>query len=175
MRNSSLILSLLALMAMASASSAHEATKNGVTLSHAWIRATPSGATVGAAFMEIKTDDKTADKLIGVATPVAARPEIHTHIMDGNVMKMRKIEGIELKPATSHILKPMGDHLMLIELKQPLKEGDLVKLTLTFEKAGSIEIDATVEPAGATGPHGMDHQPASGDDPAKSGMDHSKH
>jgi len=174
MRNSSLALAVLALMAMATASTAHEATKNSVTLSHAWIRATPAGATVGAAFMEIKTDEKTADKLIGVATAVAGRPEIHTHIMDGNVMKMRKIDAIELKPATSHILKPMGDHLMLIELKEPLKEGDLVKLTLTFEKAGPIDIDATVEPAGANGPHGMDKQPTA-DDAAKSGMDHSQH
>ncbi len=174
MRNSSFALAVLALLAMATAPGAHEATKNGVTLAHAWIRATPAGATVGAAFMEIKTDDKTTDKLIGVATEAAARPEIHTHIMDGNVMKMRRIDAIELKPATSHILKPMGDHLMLIDLKGPLKEGDLVKLTLTFEKAGAIDIDATVEPAGANGPHGMDKQPTS-DDAEKSGMDHSKH
>lgn len=172
MRNLKLALGLVALIISAGTVTGHEATKNGVTVAHAWARATPGGATVGAAYLEIKTDDKTTDKLVSVSTPVAGRPEIHTHIMEGDVMKMRKVEAIALKPGESHVLKPMGDHLMLMDLKQPLKEGDLIKLTLTFEKAGALEIDATVEPAGATGPHGLDHQPTADDDAGKKSTEH---
>ncbi len=138
---------------------AHEATSKGVTVAHPWVRATPDGATVGSGFLEIKTDKDTADRLIGIASPVAATAEVHSMTMDGAVMKMRRLDGIDLKPGESHVLKPMGEHIMLLGLKQPLKEGDLVKLTLTFAKAGSIEIEASVEPMGAMGPHGFDHQP----------------
>jgi copper(I)-binding protein len=79
--------------------------------------------------------------------------------MDGNVMKMRSLDGIDLKPGQSLVLKPMADHIMLFGLKEPLKEGDLVKLTLTFEKAGPIEVEATVEAPGSMGPHGLSKQP----------------
>lgn len=139
--------------------SAHEFGTKGVTISHPWVRATPKGATVGAAYLEIKTDGKTTDRLLAARSPVAGTVEIHTHIMEGDVMKMRRVEGIDVKAGTSHILKPSGDHVMLMDLKQPLKEGDLLKITLVFAKAGEIEIDATVEPIGAKGPYGMDHQP----------------
>lgn len=152
--------------------SAHEATSKGVTVSHPWLRATPAGSKTGVAFMQISADDKTTDKLIAAASPVSGRVELHTHIMDGDVMKMRQVESIEIKAGQSHVLKPGGDHVMLFELKQPLAEGDLVKLTLTFEKAGPIEVEGTVEPAGAMGPHGMDHQPGAEDMPD---MHHSGH
>ncbi len=151
---------------------AHDASSNGVTVAHPWTRATPGGATVGAAFLEIKTDKGVTDKLVSASSPAASRVEIHTHVMDGDVMKMRRVDAIELKDGQSHVLKPMGDHIMLFDLKMPLKEGDLVKLELKFEKAGAIAIDATVEPAGAMGPHGMDSQP--GHD-ANDGHDHSGH
>lgn len=151
---------------------AHEATSKGVTVAHPWLRATPAGSTTGVAFMEISADDKTTDKLIAAASPVSGRVELHTHIKDGDVMKMRQVEFIEIKAGQSRVLKPGGDHVMLFELKQPLAEGDLVKLTLTFEKAGPIEVEGTVEPAGAMGPHGMDRQPGHDDMP---GMDHSGH
>jgi periplasmic copper chaperone A len=68
----------------------------------------------------------------------------------------------------------MGDHVMLFDLKQPLKEGDLLKMTLIFEKAGPIEVEASIEPIGAKGPHGTDSQPTSGDEKAGKG-EHSGH
>ncbi len=152
----------------APASLAHEYAAKGVSISHPWARATPKGAKVGAAYLEIKTDAKTSDRLLGARTAVAGKVEIHTHIHEGGVMKMRQIPGIDLAAGVSHVLKPSGDHVMLMDLKQPLKEGDLLKLTLVFEKAGEIEVEATVEALGAKGPHGMDHQPG------HEGMDHSK-
>ena len=161
------VVAAVAVVASATMASSHEATSKGVTVAHPWARATPGGATVGAAFMEIRTDKGVTDRLISVASPVAGRAEVHTHIMDGNVMKMRRVEALDLKDGTSHVLKPMGDHIMLFDLKQPLKEGDLIKIALTFEKAGVVEVEGTVEPVGAMGPHGMDHQPMLDDTPSK--------
>lgn len=172
MRQFGILAAVVLTLAGHSSASAHEASSNGVTVAHPWTRATPGGATVGAAFLEIKTDKGVTDKLVSATSPAAGRVEIHTHIMDGDVMKMRRVDAVELKDGASHILKPMGDHIMLFDLKEPLKEGDLVKLELNFEKAGAIAIDATVEPAGAMGPHGMDSQPGHDE---KDGHDHSGH
>jgi len=138
---------------------AHEESKGGITVAHPWSRATPGGSTIGAVFMEIKAAEGVADRLISATTPVAGRVEIHTHVHEGGVMKMRQVEAIALKAGSSALLKPKGDHVMLYDLKAPLKEGDLLPLTLVFEKAGRIEVQATVEPVGAMGPHGMSAQP----------------
>jgi periplasmic copper chaperone A len=138
---------------------AHETSNAGVTVAHPWARATPGGATVGAAYLEIKTAAGVDDTLVSISSPIAGRVELHTHLMEGDIMKMRRVENLPLKSETSTVLQPRGDHVMLMDLKQPLKEGDLIKLVLTFAKAGPLEIEATVEPIGAMGPHGMDHQP----------------
>ena len=173
MRITSLYLGLAAAIFVAGPLAAHEVSSKGVTVAHPWTRATPGGATVGAAFLELRTDKGVTDKLLSASSPVAGRVEVHTHILDGDVMKMRRIDALPLKGGASHVLKPMGDHIMLFDLKQPLKEGDTVKLTLTFEKAGAIEVEGSVEPAGAMGPHGFDGQPGA---PAeKSGAQHHHH
>lgn len=180
MRPLGFVLAAFAACAAITPASAHEATSKGVTVAHPWARATPGGATVGVAFMEIRTDKGVTDRLIGAASPAAGRVEVHTHIMDGDVMKMRRVEAVDLKEGSSLILKPMGEHLMLFDLNAPLKEGDLVKIQLKFEKAGTIDIEGTVEPAGAMGPHGMDHQPGSEDSAGAEGQNsghehHSQH
>ncbi len=167
------VFAALSVAGLAAEAGAHEFTAKGVSVAHPWARATPKGAKVGAAYLEIKTDAATADRLIGAKSSVAGKVEIHTHIHEGDVMKMRRIDGIDLKAGAAHVLKPSGDHVMLMDLKQPLKEGDLLKITLIFEKAGELEIDATVEPIGAKGPHGMDHQPGH-EAAGHQGMDHSK-
>jgi copper(I)-binding protein len=154
---------------IATAVIAHGGESNGTTVSHPWVRATPGGSDLTAAFMEIKSD--AGDKLVSAKSDVAGRVEVHTHIMDGDVMRMRRVESLEVAKGASRILKPMGDHLMLMDLKGPLKEGDLVKLTLTFEKAGDIDVEATVEAVGAMGPHGMSEQPKS-DDKSDAGHHH---
>lgn len=151
---------------------AHEYEAGDISVAHPWARATPGGAKVGAAFMEIKAKDGVADTLVSASTPAAGRVEIHTHIMDDGVMKMRRIENLPVGEGKSVVLRPSGDHIMLFDLKAPLKEGDLLPLTLVFEKAGEIKIEATVEPVGAKGPHGMDHQPGH---EAGGGSDHGQH
>jgi copper(I)-binding protein len=151
MRFKILFLGLAALLPVAA--HAQDVTSKGVTVAHPWARATPGGATVGAAFLEIKTDKNTSDRLIGVSSPVAAKAEVHSSSMQNGIMKMRYLDGIDLKPGETHVLKPMGEHIMLFKLKHPLKKGDLVDLTLNFKNAGAITVKAKVEAMGAMGSH----------------------
>lgn len=138
---------------------AHEYEAGGITVSHPWARATPGGATVGAAYVEIQAKDGQSDVLVAATSPLAGRVELHTHSMDGGVMKMRRMEKLPIAGGASAVLKPSGDHIMLFDLKEPLKEGAVLPITLVFEKAGEVKIEATIEPPGAKGPHGLDHQP----------------
>ncbi|MFA5951638.1 MAG: copper chaperone PCu(A)C [Hyphomicrobium sp.] len=130
--------------------SAQDAPKPGVTVTNAWARAMPAGATVGAAYLELTAT--TGDKLIAIASPVAGRAEIHTHVHDNGTMQMRRLESFELKPGEPRKLAPGGDHLMLFDVKAPLQQGGTLPLTLTFEKAGVISVEAKIEPIGAPGP-----------------------
>jgi hypothetical protein len=151
--------------------SAQEFTGKDVVVSRPWARATPGGATVGGAFLEIRTTGQ-GDRLIGAASPAAGMVEIHNHIMENGVAKMRRVEAIAIKGGTSVVLKPGGYHVMLMDLKQPLKEGDTLKLTLQFERAGDIEVAAKVEAIGSKGPPGFDSQAASGASNSDSGHHH---
>lgn len=157
------ILATLPWIAAPQSARAHEFSRESVTIAHPWARATPPGARVGAAYLEIKASQKSGDKLIGArADGIASRVEIHTHEADGDVVKMRELASLDIAPGSSVVFSPAGHHLMLIDLVKPLEEGDLIKFALVFEKAGAIEVEATVEPIGAKGPHGMDHQPGQG-------------
>lgn len=177
-RATALAATLLALSAIAAGgatASAHEFKSKTITVAHPWARATPPGAKIGGAYFEIQASKAGGDRLIGAsADAVAGRVEIHTHEhgADG-LMKMRQIPDLPVQAGTSVVLGPGGHHLMLMDLKAPLVEGDLIKITLQFEKAGKIDLEATVEPVGAKGPHGMDHQP--GQDAGKATMDHGAH
>ena len=153
------LLALALLLVGIGVATAHEFTAGGVTVTHPWARATPGGAKVGGAYLEMKAAKGKGDRLIAVRSAVAGSAELHTHIMDGGIARMRRVDAIAVPGGKSVILKPSGHHLMLMDLKGPLKEGDLLKFTLVFEKAGEIEVEATVEPIGAMGPHGFDHQP----------------
>lgn len=156
------ILAIAMLLIIVGAAVAHEYSAKGVTVAHPWARATPGGATVGAAFLEMKAARGRGDRLVSARSPAAGAVEIHSHVMEGGVARMRRVEAIPVPGGKSVVLKPSGYHLMLTDLKAPLKEGDLVKITLVFEKAGAIDLEATVEPIGATGPHGFDAQPKTG-------------
>lgn len=134
-------------------------TAGGISVGQAWTRATPGGAKIGAAYLTIAAAKGTADRLLSASSPAAARVELHTHTMEGDVMKMRRVDDIAVADGKTVLLQPSGLHVMLIDLAAPLKAGDTVKLTLKFEKAGEIAVDAPVEPIGARGPHGLDFQP----------------
>jgi len=140
------ILGLSAALLLSAAASAHEYKVGDLLIGHPYARATVPGQPSGGAYLSIENKGKSADKLIGVASPAAKSTEIHTMSMDGNVMKMREVGSIEIKPAEKVAMQPgNGYHIMMIGLTQQLKAGDKVPMTLTFEKAGKVDVTVNVE------------------------------
>jgi copper(I)-binding protein len=136
---------------------ATEAAASIIAVTEPWSRETAEGQNAGGAFMTIANTGTAADRLTGGRTPVAGRVEIHTMSMDGGVMRMRQLEeGLEVPAGGEVTLKPGSFHVMLMDLKQPLKAGDKVPLALTFAGAGTIETQLDVRPAGEMVP-GMTH------------------
>ena len=120
-------------------------------ISQPWSRATPKGATVAGAYLKITNNGTTPDRLVSGSSPVAGRFEVHEVTTDNGVMKMRPLKGgLEIKPGQSVEFKPGSYHIMLLDLKQPLQKGERVKGTLTFEKAGSVDVDYMVVGVGET-------------------------
>jgi copper(I)-binding protein len=122
-----------------------------LTISQPWARATPPGAKAGAAYLIIKNESGQDDRLTAVVTPAAKKAELHTHVMDGNVMKMRPVKDVDVKAGGTTQFAPGGFHVMLLGLNEPLKEGKRFPLTLTFEKAGSVTVEVEVQATGAMG------------------------
>jgi len=141
-------------VALAFSAVAQDYTSKGITVVSPWARATPGGAKVGGAYLELKAAAGKGDRLIAAKSPAAGSVEIHSHVMEGGVARMRRVDAIEIAGGKSVMLQPGGYHIMLIDLKQPLKQGDRLKLTLVFETAGEIEVEATVEAIGSMGPQG---------------------
>lgn len=117
---------------------------NAIELQDAHARVIP-GSKVGAAYLRITNAGKEPDRLVAVSTTVAGSAELHTVTNDNGVMKMRPIDGITVKPGETVELKPGGMHIMLMGVRDGLKPGDTVPLTLTFDKAGEKSISATVD------------------------------
>ena len=149
-------LALTALCLVAGAAAAADYTLKSLSIDHPFARATPPGAKSGGAFFIVRNAGTTPDKLIRAASPVAGAVELHQMTMDGGVMKMRAMTALDVPPGGTLELKPGGFHVMMLDLKLPLKAGDKVPLTLTFEKAGSIDIAVQVESMGDMG--GMTHK-----------------
>ena len=118
-----------------------------------WARATPKGASSGAAYMTITNTGKTPDKVSCVSSDASAECQIHTMTMDNGVMQMRPVEGgLEIKPGETVTLKPGGFHMMLVNLKHPLEQGNTVKATLKFDSAGTVDVDYPIAAIGAAAP-----------------------
>jgi copper(I)-binding protein len=142
-RNTLLTISLVVASALAHA---HDFKLGDMRIGHPHARATVPGQPSGAVYLSIQNSGKAADKLIAVSSPIAQNASIHTMAMDGNVMKMREVQTIDLGPGAKVAMKPGdGYHVMLIGLKQPLKRDDKFPLTLTFEKAGKVEVQVHVD------------------------------
>jgi copper(I)-binding protein len=123
-----------------------------------WARATAATAKTGAAYMILRNTGAAGDRLVAASTPVAGRVELHTHVKDGDVMRMRKVEAIDVDAHGSAKLEPGGLHVMFFDIKAPLKEGQKFPLTLKFEKAGEIATEVAVRSAGAASSSGhMEH------------------
>lgn len=148
----------LALAALAAL--AHDYKAGAITINHPWARATPQGATVGAGYLTLTNTGTAPDRLVGASAAAADHVELHEMSMTDGVMRMRPVkDGIELKPGQTVEFKSGAFHLMMVDLKQPLQQGQRVKGTLTFEKAGSVEVEFAVEAIGgpARPAPAMDH------------------
>lgn len=142
-----------AVLLAAAAAAAHDYALGDLTIAHPWARASAGPARNGAAYLSVRNGGE-ADRLVAVAGDVAERVELHTHRTEGTVMQMRQVEAVEVPAGGTATLQPGGFHIMLIGLKQPLKEGERFPLLLTFEKAGAVTVEVKVEGVGSMGPQG---------------------
>jgi hypothetical protein len=157
MRMHTLFGALAALSLSVAAVFAHEYKLNHLVLSHPWSRATPPGAKVGGGFVVIANSGAEADRLLKAEAAFAGKVELHEMKVENGVMTMRPLaNGIEIPAGGEAALKPGGLHVMFMDLKEPLKEGEMRKARLVFEKAGAIEVEFKVEAVGAGhGAHGV--------------------
>lgn len=118
----------------------------GVAVENPWTRAARAGGQ-GAGFLTLRSAG--ADRLLSASSPAANRVELHTHLREGDVMRMRPVEAIDLPAGTAVTLQPGGFHLMFMGLKQPFEQGTQVPVTLVFERAGSVTVQLPVQGAGA--------------------------
>jgi copper(I)-binding protein len=137
--------------AVAFAVAALPALAGDLEISDSVIRTTPK---VGAGFLTIKNATGQDDRLIGAQADIAKTVELHTHVKDGEVMRMRRVDAIPVPAGGVAELKPGGDHVMFINLTRPLAEGQKVAVTLVFEKAGKKQIEVPVVPIGGAAPAG---------------------
>jgi copper(I)-binding protein len=133
---------------------AHEFKAGDLEIDHPWSRATPPGAKVAAGYAVIRNAGSEPDRLVAVSGEIAGRGEIHEMAVDASgVMTMRPVEGVEIPAGGTAELKPGGFHIMFLDLSAGAKEGERFKGTLTFEKAGTVEVEFAVEGMGAAPAH----------------------
>jgi copper(I)-binding protein len=121
-------------------------TAGNIAISHPYARATVPGQPTGGAYFGIENKGKETDTLKSISSDVAKSTELHAMTMDGNVMKMRDVGSVDIKPSEKIVMQPGGGyHIMLVGLNKPLKSGDQFPMTLTFAKAGKVVINVDVE------------------------------
>ena len=145
---------------------AQTAVPNPVAVEQPWARATPKGAKTAAAYMILTNNSRSAEKLLSATSPMADKIQFHEETEENGVARMRELRGIEIAPGTKIAFKPGSMHMMMVGLKQPLKQGETFPLTLHFEHAGEIEISVPVSKVGAMGQHDMNMMPGT-DHPMK--------
>jgi copper(I)-binding protein len=132
---------------------ANDYTAGPLKLEQPWTRATPAGAKIAGGYLAVTNTGSTPDRLLGGTSEVSGKVEIHEMAMKDGVMTMRGLpEGLEIKPGAKTELKPGSYHLMLMDLKRQLKEGESIKATLNFEKAGPVAVEFSVQSVGARAP-----------------------
>ncbi|MGL4243608.1 MAG: copper chaperone PCu(A)C [Beijerinckiaceae bacterium] len=143
---------VVAIAGFAPLAGAHDYQHGELRIGHPWTRATAPAARVAAGFLTVENKGREPDRLVSATFGGSASVEVHEMAMDAGVMRMRELpKGIEIAAGGKIELKPGGYHLMFIGLKSGLKEGESLRGTLVFEKAGSIEVDFKVESMGARG------------------------
>lgn len=144
------IYAIVALLLMCGAASSQQFEKDGLVIGHPWTRATPEGAKAGAGYMTITNKGKDTDKLTGGTFEGAEQVQIHEMKVEGDKMTMRQLtDGIEIKPGATVTFAPGSYHLMFLSLKKPIAKGENAKGSLSFEKAGNVDVEYKVEDIGA--------------------------
>jgi copper(I)-binding protein len=127
-----------------------------ITIDQPWARATPPGAKIAAGYLTIRNTGG-ADRLVSASSPAAEKVETHVTVKDGDVSRMREVKGYAVPAKGKVELTPGGSHLMLVNIKAPLKEGEKVPLVLRFEKAGEVKTELAVRALGASAHEHMHH------------------
>jgi periplasmic copper chaperone A len=128
-----------------------------IEVQDAWARATLGQSRNGAAYLTLSALGAAPDRLVAASSPVAAKVELHNHIMVGNVAQMRAVDAIEVAPGSPTLLQPGGLHIMLLDLKAPLQADTRFPVTLIFEKAGPITVQVDVRAVRAPAGHRHAH------------------
>ncbi|HEY2928002.1 copper chaperone PCu(A)C [Piscinibacter sp.] len=141
---------------------AHDYKLGNIRIDHPYARATAAGQPTGGAYLKLDNQGSD-DRLLAASAAVSRSVEMHSMTMDGDVMRMRQVQSIELPAGKTVELKPGGLHIMLVGLKAPLKAGDHFPMKLSFAKAGELTVDVMVQAAGPETaqqpmPHGMNHE-----------------
>jgi periplasmic copper chaperone A len=123
----------------------------GIVVIKAWARATPPGATTGAAYITLQNPGSTPDRLVNVTSAAAGSAMLHKTVEDGGVSKMEAMSG-DIPAGSTLEMRPGGTHIMLMGLTGPLKQGETLSVTLDFETAEDVTVEAKIAPIGADGP-----------------------
>jgi copper(I)-binding protein len=145
---------VLAVLASCGPSSAPDAAQAPVAApaeGDAWARATPEGARVAGGYVTLRNDTEAPRRLVAAASPRAAHVELHTMTMDGDVMRMRKVDGFDVPAKGALVLAPGGNHLMFIDIDRPFVAGETVPVTLTYADGATEELAFPVRTASASG------------------------
>ena len=142
----SIVLAAAFVTAISTSAVAGDGETGALKVDGAWARPSIGKTGNSAAYMTITNSGGAPDTLIAVTTPHASKAELHTHIRDKDIMRMRQVkDGIPVPANGKAELKPGGFHVMLMKLKEPIKKGTMLPLTLTFKNAGDVTVHANVQ------------------------------
>ncbi|MGE8362983.1 copper chaperone PCu(A)C [Pseudomonas sp.] len=136
---------------------AHDYSVGELHIEHPWSRAMPPVAPTAAAYFVVHNKGQGADRLLSVQTPVAGKAELHEHVHADGVMKMQHVQTVDIPAGGEVKFEPMGYHVMLFNLKQQAKDGERFPLTLTFEKAGKVDVEVAVQSDAPAAEHQHHH------------------
>lgn len=115
-------------------------TQGSLRIEDGWARATIGQSRISAAYMIIHNTGAESDRVVAASSPVAGAVELHTHVMENNVARMRRIEAIEVTPGSPTVLAAGGLHIMLLDLRRPLAAGETLPLTLELASGARVDL-----------------------------------
>lgn len=154
-------LALALLLSPALAAQAHEFSLGDLHIAHPWSREMPPSAPTAAAYFVVHNQGAGAERLLGAETPVAGKAQLHQHLNRDGLMKMEHVPAVAIPAGGAAAFVPMGYHVMLFDLKRPLRDGDRFPLTLQFEQAGEVTVEVVVQkeaPAAAPADQAHGHE-----------------